>query len=237
MPDHRKHRGKNPQDSKLFDEKNIPSIRSAVKDLSYLLTQGYSINAASKLVGDRYMLSERQRMAIARSSCPDQSMEIRKAKEVEPEFCKNKMLMIDGYNLLITIESALSGGYIFKGRDGCYRDISGIHGSYKKVEETIPAFLLIAKELSALDLKGVLWLFDAPVSNSGRLKLLIMHLAQEHHFPWTVELVNNPDYILKNSKEIIVSSDSMILNEAAYWINLSKIIILNNIKNSQIIEV
>jgi hypothetical protein len=236
MPDHRKHRGKNPQDSKLFDAKIISSLKNAVKDLSYLLTQGYSINAANKLVGDRYLLSERQRMAVARCSSPEQSLKIRKTSEVDQEFCKNRMLIIDGYNLLITIESALSGGYIFKGLDGCYRDISSIHGSYKKVEETIPAFLLIAKELSALEVKGVLWLFDAPVSNSGRLKQLILDLSKEHNLPWTVELVNDPDYILKNSKEIVVTSDSMILNEAVNWINLSKIIILNNIKNSQIIE-
>jgi hypothetical protein len=236
MPDHRKHRGKNPQDSKLFSEKHLVSIRSAVNDLSYLLTRGYSMNGALKVVGDRYFLNERQRIAIARCSCPDQSLEIRNKKKVTPEYCKGKKLVIDGYNLLITIESALSGGYIFKGRDGCFRDISSIHGSYKRVEETIPALLLIANEISNLKPEFVFWLLDAPVSNSGRLKQIIMQIAEEYHLPWTVELVNNPDFVLKKSKDIIVSSDSMILNETSQWLNLGEIIITKNIRNPLIIE-
>jgi hypothetical protein len=236
MPDHRKHRGKNPQDSKLFSEKNLGSIRNAVHDLSYLLTRGYSMNGALKVVGDRYFLNDRQRIAIARCSCPDQSLEIRSKKKVDVEFCKGKKLVIDGYNLLITIESALSGGYIFKGRDGCLRDISSIHGSYKRVEETIPALLLIANEISAIKPEFVFWLLDAPVSNSARLKQIIMQIAAEYHLPWTVELVNNPDFVLKRSKDVIVSSDSMILNETTHWLNLGEIIVTKNISNPLIIE-
>jgi hypothetical protein len=236
MPDHRKHRGRNPQDFKLFSEKHLASIRLAVHDLSYLLTRGYSMNGALKLVGDRFFLNDRQRIAVARCSCPDQSLIIRNEKKVSADFCKGRKLVVDGYNLLITIESALSGGFIFKGRDRCLRDISSIHGTYKKVEETVPALLLIANEISLLKPEFVFWLLDAPVSNSGRLKQIIMKIAVEYNLPWTVELVNNPDLVLKKSKEIIVSSDSMILNETKYWLNLAEIIITKNIQNPLIIE-
>jgi hypothetical protein len=46
---------------------------------------------------------------------------------------EDETILIDGFNLLITIESALSGGYIFIGVDGGFRDLSSIHWSYKRV--------------------------------------------------------------------------------------------------------
>ena len=56
-------------------------------------------------------------------------------------------IAIDGYNVLITIEAAMSGGCIFKARDGCLRDLASIHGTYRKVNETIPALQLIGEFL------------------------------------------------------------------------------------------
>ena len=32
----------------------------------------------------------------------------------------------------------MSGAFIFRGRDGCLRDLAGIHGTYRKVEENRP---------------------------------------------------------------------------------------------------
>ena len=90
---------------------------------------------------------------------------------------KGKKLFIDGYNLLITIESALSGGFIFVGRDGCYRDLASVHGTYRRVEETLPAIMTIGKSLMELGVEGVQWYFDAPISNSGRLKVYVHELA------------------------------------------------------------
>ena len=56
---------------------------------------------------------------------------------------QQRQLWIDGYNVLTTIEAALAGAVIIAGRDGCYRDMASMHGSYRKVEETSPAIELI----------------------------------------------------------------------------------------------
>ena len=53
----------------------------------------------------------------------------------------NRELWIDGYNALTTIESALSGSVILRARDGCYRDMASMHGTYRKVQETVPAIV------------------------------------------------------------------------------------------------
>src|SRR5262245_26908157 len=77
MPDNRKHRGAHPNDRTLFAAAQLPALRTAVEELSWLLTRGYSIKGAVKLVGDRHTLSDRQRLAISRAACSDQSKEHR----------------------------------------------------------------------------------------------------------------------------------------------------------------
>ena len=164
------HRGKHPEDDQLFALPQLEPLKNAVSDLSWLFSRGYTIISALKLVGDRYLLTSRQRMAVRRSACSDASLEIRRKKQIEPGSCSGKSLGIDGYNLLITIESAISGGLILVGRDGCYRDLASIHSTYRRVEETIPALTAIMDHVSGLSVEHVDWFLDQPVSNSGRLK-------------------------------------------------------------------
>src|SRR5215210_4448632 len=70
-PDNRQHRGAHPSDESLFARDKIPVLRQATSELSWLLSHGYAGGAALKLVGDRYMLAHRQRLAISRAACAD----------------------------------------------------------------------------------------------------------------------------------------------------------------------
>jgi len=98
--------------------------------------------------------------------------------------------------VLTTIEAALAGGVVLGCCDTTYRDMASMHGSYRKVAETIPALELIGRALEELGVAEAVWLLDRPVSNSGRLKSMIEGVAQSHHWPWRVELVQNPDPLL-----------------------------------------
>ncbi len=66
MPDRRIHRGPHPQDAKLFAPDKIDALQLALADFSLLLTKGYAGKSALKLVGDKFSLTERQRLAIMR---------------------------------------------------------------------------------------------------------------------------------------------------------------------------
>jgi len=77
MPNKQKHRGHHANDPKFFSDKWIPTLNHAVDDLAFLLTRGYSGQSSLKLVGDRYMLSKRQRKALWRATCSDQSLQHR----------------------------------------------------------------------------------------------------------------------------------------------------------------
>ncbi len=234
MSDRRRHRGKHPKDAELFAESILPDLKQAVEDYCYLLSRGYAEKAARKLCGDRYNLRTRQRIAVERTGCADADMRSRKAKCAGPRTLCGVPVMIDGYNLLITIESALSGGVLLRGRDGAIRDLASIHGSYRKVEETIPALHLIMKTLSEYSPGQVTFMLDSPVSNSGRLKVLILEQSAAHPLSVQVELLINPDQALAESPHPVISSDSWILDRCSSWINLAEIIIRDHIPHAEI---
>ncbi|MHC4389515.1 MAG: DUF434 domain-containing protein, partial [Planctomycetota bacterium] len=124
MPDKRTHRGPHPADAKLFAPEAVSDLRAALVDFSLLLTKGYAEKSSLKLVGDRFPLTERQRLAVMRSACSDQKLISRRQRCVSVEALAGQRLAIDGYNVLITVEAAMSGAVIFKGRDGCFRDLA-----------------------------------------------------------------------------------------------------------------
>ncbi len=237
MPDKRTHRGPHPSDAKLFAPNMLANLRSALEDFSLLLTKGYADKSALKLVGDKFSLTERQRLAIMRSACSDQQLAYRNQHRVEINSLADQALAIDGYNILITIEAAMSGGVIFKGRDSCYRDLASIHGTYRKVTETIPAVELIGQFLNELGIAEALWLLDSPVSNSGRLKTLIGELARKNNWNWEVKLSISPDAELAKTDAIVVSSDSVVLDACKRWTNLAAEIIRRKIQNPWIVDV
>lgn len=236
MPDRRKHRGRHPQDETLFRPALVGQLRVAVEELGWLLTRGYSEPSALKLVGDRYGLTARQRAAVRRSTCSNQSRDRRAVSRIGTGQCAGRALAIDGYNLLITVESALGNGAIFVGRDGCYRDLASIHGTYRKVQETIPAVKLIADYLPALGVRRVEWLLDRPVSNSGRLRALMYEVLPQTGPEWTIELADSPDQALIAFDGVAATSDSAVLDRCGAWVNLAAEIVRARVPSAWVID-
>ncbi len=236
LPDTRSHRGPAPKDTQLFGPAAIDRLRSAVTDYSLLLTKGYAENSSLKLVGDRFELTQRQRLAVMRSACSDSQLSSRKQKQLKIKSIKHNSLAVDGYNLLITVEAAISGAFIFIGRDGCCRDLASIHGTYRKVEETIPALELIIDFVGSLRPAEVVWLLDKPVSNSGRLKKIIDDTLLGDFDNFFVRLSVNPDAELISTGAIVVSSDSVVLDNCSRWTNLAEEIIRHKIPSAKLID-
>lgn len=232
-----RNRGKQSNDDQLFAEQWHPKFKDAVDDLGFLLSRGYGENSSLQIVGNRYRLNKRQQSAISRMSCSQQQIWNRSKSEWQASDLKDQIVEIDGFNLLILLESALSGGYIFKGRDGLYRDISSVHGSYKRVMKTEEAITIIGNCLKSFHLKSVKWYLDQPVSNSGILKTKLLEISTLHAFNWDVELVFDPDKILAKSKHIVISSDGWILDQVEKWFNLGAFLIEKNQQKFNVIEV
>lgn len=229
MPDKRLHRGPHPEDLVNFGPAALPPLRTAVADLSWLLSRGYAERSSLKLVGDRFSLSERQRIAVRRCACSDQELQSRLDRQVDSGDVAGKRVMLDGFNVLTTVEAAMGKGVVLVGRDQCCRDMASMHGSFRRVEETPTAIYFVGQTLARLRVGEVVWYLDQPISNSGRLKQLIAAIAAKRGWQWRVELVSDPDAVLAASDEIIASADSGILDRCGKWLNLAREVVREHV--------
>ncbi|MEM7581776.1 MAG: DUF434 domain-containing protein [Acidobacteriota bacterium] len=236
MPDRRRHRGPHPRDPEQFAVEQLARLRSATEDLCWLRSRGYAPKASLALVGDRHQLRERQRSALQRCSAGEEAVRSRRATRAEAAELRGRPLWIDGYNVLLTVEAALAGGIVLAARDGCYRDMASLQRHFRRVLQTRPALGLIGAHLESLGCQPVIWYLDRPVSNSGRLKQVMIEVAAEHGWPWTVELVPNPDTVLRSAEVVVATADSGILDAGPAWLNLARQVVESAVPSAWIVE-
>lgn len=238
------HRGAHPDDAALFGDEVWPRLREAAGDLAWLLGRGYTTAASLALVGNRFQLEERQRTALMRSVCADAAVRARAARRLDPADLAGRELWLDGFNVIMTVEAALAGGTLLLGRDGCVRNLAPIHGSYRRVAETVPALDLIGKLLSDLGVARARWLLDAPVSNSGRLKGQMMEVATARGWPWDVALEPHVDAALKVAPALaedgrlvaVATTDSVILDACRAWLDLAGLVIASAADGARVVR-
>jgi hypothetical protein len=236
MPDRRRHRGPHPEDRGLFAPEALERLKLAVEEFSWLLDRGYAGDSALKLTGDRHQLTSRQRVAVLRCSGSDGAIDARKAKRADINDLRGKVLLVDGFNFLITVESALAGGLVLVGRDGAYRELASLHGTYRRVEETPQAIDLAGRFLARTSPAAVKWLLDAPVSNSGRLLVLLRRAAQDAGWPWDAELAADPDRVLAEADGVVASSDSVVLDRCRRWVNLAGELVRASVPDAWVVD-
>jgi hypothetical protein len=207
-----------------------------VADYCWLLSRGYAEPSALKVVGDHFCLTQRQRLAVMRCSCSDEALLCRRRSQVGIEALRGQVLLLDGYNVLTTVEAALAGGVILLAQDGCYRDMASMHGTFRTVQETVPALTLVGEFLSAAGAARCVWYLDSPVSNSGRLKQLMAGLAGERGWDWRIELVLSPDAVLAAADEIVATADSVILDRCKRWFNLGREVVTARVPGAAVVE-
>lgn len=236
MPDRRSARGPHPKDLACFAADGVPALRQAVADLSWLLTRGYSSKAALKLVGDRYALRDRQRRALQRCAAGDEECARRARGRLEPEELAGRDVVVDGYNVLLTLEAALSGGVLLLARDGALRDLAAMSAHYRRVHTTRPAIDLLADFFERHRPASVRWLLDRPVSNSGRLRGLIEEQVEGRLPQWTVELADHTDRRLTEASAVVATADSAVLDRCKAWINLARHVVEERVPMAWIVD-
>lgn len=227
-------RGYVQSDEKEFNEQAMKKLKEAQKDIFMLINRAYPIKNAATFVGNHYLLSERQRIALVRATSSSNSLKIRKNKEVE-KMPENQIVYIDGFNIIITLEVALSNSTLMECMDGTIRDLAGLRGTYRLIDKTDIAINLIGKKLEQLKISKAVFYLDRPVSNSGNLKIRILELLNKYNFEVDVEIVDNADKSLENLENVI-SSDAVVIEKSASWFNLVKKIIDDDKENFKYID-
>jgi hypothetical protein len=229
------HRGPNPEDPALFTEQTRHVLLRACEEATYLLDRGYGLDSVLDVVGRRHALRQRQRAALQRSVCSTLQARLRQERLRPLSTLAQADLEIDGFNLIIGTEVALSRGLLLRGRDGAYRDLAGLRGSYRPVEETELALVLLGKVFGELGVQSVRFFLDQPVSNSGRLKQRILDHAASWGIATEVLIVPDPDKELFG-RDHVVTSDALVLDHAKSWVNILGYIVSHELDEPWVLD-
>ena len=213
-------RGYVPEDERNFSPEAIETMKTASRHVCYLLNEGYELKSASTFVGNHLVLSERQRLAIARSVAAAEQLKIRKAKEKTS--LESAEVWIDGFNTVITLEVMYAESILLECMDGTVRDLAALRGTYRIIPETEKAVCMLFDTLKAQNVKTAHILLDEPVSNSGRLKMLLANIGEEYPFCLDIQILKAVDSALWE-KDNVITTDSIILDHCLGWFNLMKI--------------
>lgn len=213
-------RGADPEDAALFAEDQLAALRTATAELSWLLSRGYAEASAIELVGNRHALRRRQRDAVRRAAAADDALADRAARRREPLAIAGEPIAIDGFNCIITLEAALAGAPIFRGRDGAVRDIASVHGNWRAVDTTDRALECLADALVRLGVGPTRWYLDRPVSRSAELARTIDRLGAARSLPWETEVVFDPDGALAIGTALVATADAGVLDRCGPWFDL-----------------
>lgn len=213
------HRGYDPKDTRIFSPAAVALLRKAAEELGYLLDHGYPRDAAAAFVGNRYQFRERQRLALLRATAGRTTARQRRQKLCTLSACAGRTLSVDGFNVLIPLEVALTGGPLILAEDGSIRDLAGLSGTWRPIPATEAALALIAEALAAAPLAAAEIYLDAPVSNSGQLRELYRKALGALPYPVSIALDCTVDCTL-GKKDLVASNDSHVIDEVPAWISL-----------------
>ena len=213
-------RGYVPEDERNFAPEAIHIMQTASRHVRYLINEGYDLKQASTFVGNHFLLSERQRLAIMRSLATNEQLAGRRDRQVQITDLDDKEVWIDGFNTIITLEVMFSEGILFECMDGTIRDLAALRGTYRLIPETSEAVRMMLQALQKARISKATILLDEPVSNSGRLKALIADIGEEFGFGLDIQILRDVDRSLYG-RENVITSDSVILDHCESWVNLA----------------
>ena len=106
-------RGYVPDDARNFSAAGIDTMRKASRHIVFLINEGYDLKQATTFVGNHFLLSERQRLAVMRSLATNEQLKNRERKRRTGSELSGENVWIDGFNTIITLEVLLGDSILF----------------------------------------------------------------------------------------------------------------------------
>jgi hypothetical protein len=200
----------------------------AAEDLRYLLGRGYGRISSVKFVGDKYLFDKPQRLLLYRGVYPPAAATAHSKKLVAAGDLHRMRLSVDGYNVLLTINSALKGVPVFLCDDGFVRDVSEIHSSASKEDLTKPLAQTVAA-LRDLETSGAHFVFDRLISKSGEFSKQVAQELRSNSVAGGASTATSADFEVLKRGEIVSSSDSIIIEKAERVFDLAAYVIVNRL--------
>ena len=194
------------------------SFSDAASDIRYLLDRGYPHESAVRFVCAHYRLDENQKQLLSRSVLSKEVSEKRREKFLPCDNIKEETIVIDGYNILIGMESIVEKK-AFICDDGVIRDVKGIFRNFKISKSIETAIDLILQFLEENNPDYVCFILDSQISKSGLLAATLREKLKEYGLKGDAMTSKHVDYDLKKSTYIVASSDGVIIDTAERVVN------------------
>ncbi|UCG14085.1 MAG: DUF434 domain-containing protein [Deltaproteobacteria bacterium] len=208
-----------------MSELSRETLKLAATDFLYLLDRGYPRAASLQLVGNRYNLDRLHRDCLHRGVFAQREAEERRTRLVRPEQLVHSSLLVDGHNVLITIESCLAGRLVIAANDGVIRDVAGISHRYRISTLTHEAIDLLFQVLRNYPPNETLLFLDSPIRQSGELAALLRTELNKWNLSGDALALKVPEVRLFGAEGIVASSDSAVLARVKKGIDLPAVVI------------
>ncbi len=215
----------------MSENLRLDTIGKAIKDYKYLIDKGYKWRSALNLVTGRYLLNRSERAFIFRAVHPHEVILNVKHKILKPEEISGLQLGIDGFNVLITLETMVKRELLIRCDDELLRDLQGLFLRYKISEYTYRALGLIEEFISAFNPSRTFMYLDRRKSKSGELARVIRFLTKNI----SVHTVEKAD-IKASESEVTATSDIVSATKAEKIVDIPKYFISRYVKNAVKLE-
>jgi hypothetical protein len=196
------------------------------RDIRSLLLWGYPKFATISFVAEHSRLGVEERYILTRVIMPPEKIVSRINKKVACTYIKDKDLLLDGYNVLLSVDSLLKKEPMWFCDDGYIRDTRYYFSKTKQAEDIEESLDLVLKFLSEAHPKSAVFLLDAQISRSGELAGFIRRKMKEWEIPGEARTSKTADFELKTEggdpekNLIIVTSDSIVIDSVIRTLDL-----------------
>ena len=195
-------------------------MRLALEEVRYLLDRGYPSGPAIRFVSDHRRLPREDRFVLARVAVPSDLAASRRRKRVPVCELEGRTIAVDGYNVLITVESLLSDVPVYLCDDGFLRDTRGVFRRFRSSDETV---LAMAEIISILKENGVgraEFTLDQQISRSGELAAQIREMMADLDLPGSAKTEKDADRRLKLAASPVATGDGAIIDAVSEAVDI-----------------
>jgi len=198
---------------------------NAAEEFRYLLARGYPRAASLDLVGNRHNLNRNQRQVLHRGVFSPREAETRRAKLVSFEDLSGVPVALDGYNVIITVESSVRGRSLIMADDDVVRDIAGVSSSHRADEITFRVMDCVTEILQEARVAKVMALFLSSMSKSGELASELGRRMAERKIEGESRTEKAVERVIPHLAEIVITANSAIMDRSKKIFDLAGFII------------
>ncbi len=191
-----------------------------MEEVRYLLDRGYPSGPAIRFVSDHHRLPLESRFVLTRVTVPSTLAASRKDKRISASELEGKNVAIDGYNVLITVESLIAKAPVYLCDDGFLRDTRGIFRRYRSSDHTTLAINEILSILKESRVGRSEVLLDQQISKSGKLAAQIRKMMADFEVSGCAKTAKDVDKRLKLATSPVATGDGTIIDAVTEVVDL-----------------